>query len=532
MNAAESVRRRYLRRRPWFQYRLRTLALLTALVAAALSCWKMYLDPAGRQVGAIDWLKQVDARIVFAPDSPDSFVCGRNWLEDVVAVELDGSRFCDDDLRHFGALPRLRRLSLALTDTSDAGLAHLGKLEQLERLSLVGTKISDDGIAHLAGLDRLRELVLTQTELTSDCLEHLEKLYRLRRLKFAFSQDDEAIRRLAGLPELKLDGLHCVGVTDEGLRRLKRIQGLGWLVIEAAPPSRGQLTDAGLAHLAEIPSLRLLHVQADALTGDALAHLARCPALRYACLDAPQIPQAAAARHFGRWIERVAFCNELASYRAGDCRVDIFAPTSSADVAALAQMPHLRSVLIARDSIRNPWVADAMEFWLARSPDDYPASFARPLVNFMSRQGGALEKRLALCADWRLDLSPRAIQSLEYLHQIERLTIANVRLTDGQLAFVEGLWSLEYLDIDAAELSGWGLAYLKGLDQLRTLHLSGRTRLGYEALLQVVELKQLETLYLGDTPVSVEALQGRRSRKPSVQVALPEISLSTLVEGP
>ena len=66
----------------------------------------------------------------------------------------------------------------------------------------------------------------------------------------------------------------------------------------------------------------------------------------------------------------------------------------AADIAALAPMPRLRSVFLARGSIAERWVASAMEFWLLKSPNDYPPTFARPPERFLWRQGEALEKRL------------------------------------------------------------------------------------------------------------------------------------------
>ena len=49
-----------------------------------------------------------------------------------------------------------------------------------------------------------------------------------------------------------------------------------------------QITDAGLAHLAGLPSLQSLYLDGTEVTAAGLVHFQKMPALRYLTLDGPQ----------------------------------------------------------------------------------------------------------------------------------------------------------------------------------------------------------------------------------------------------
>lgn len=100
----------------------------------------------------------------------------------VVAINVAGTLFGDDELRQIGALPSLRELHLAATRVTDRGMAYVARLTNLERLYLAKCDITDTGLSHLAGLTRLQAINLYGTKLTDTGLAHFYRLERLRSL--------------------------------------------------------------------------------------------------------------------------------------------------------------------------------------------------------------------------------------------------------------------------------------------------------------------------------------------------------------
>ena len=99
-----------------------------------------------------------------------------------VAVDVAGTSFGDEELRHLGAVPSLRELHLAATRVTDQGLAALGTLENLEGLFLAKCAITDVGLKSVARYPRLRAINLYGTSITSAGLEFLAELRELRTL--------------------------------------------------------------------------------------------------------------------------------------------------------------------------------------------------------------------------------------------------------------------------------------------------------------------------------------------------------------
>ncbi len=99
-----------------------------------------------------------------------------------VDVDVAGTSFGDEELRHLGAVPSLRELHLAATRVTDQGLAAMGTLENLEGLFLAKCAITDVGLKSVARYPRLRAINLVGTSITSAGLEFLAELRELRTL--------------------------------------------------------------------------------------------------------------------------------------------------------------------------------------------------------------------------------------------------------------------------------------------------------------------------------------------------------------
>ncbi|MFT5525513.1 MAG: Leucine-rich repeat (LRR) protein [Pirellulaceae bacterium] len=201
-------------KRRWFQFNLRTLLILMAIVAFGPGAWLAWeMRVARREIEAIDELRKLGAEIYVKPRKPLSAVMGddfnyavgiglrnRNGLSDpkalahiaelreTVWIDIQGTELNDDGLAHLSRLKCLKQLRLDETQVTDGGMKHLAKLEALEVLNLSDTQIGDAGLAHLADLKNLRELRLKGTRITDAGLQHLKNLKQLETLTISGTQ--------------------------------------------------------------------------------------------------------------------------------------------------------------------------------------------------------------------------------------------------------------------------------------------------------------------------------------------------------
>ncbi len=177
-----------------FQFRLKTLLILVAVLAAGLGWFKWKVERERNERAAARELLNHGAVLYLdgSTDAGDPSLPYRifgerwdDWIYDVIAVSfepLDGSpnlvvdaeprwvAHCMEymvnppgrpqsagrghpitnfDLAHLKWLPSLNRLNLAGTEIDDAGLFHLKELGGLRYLWLTGTQVSDAGVTDL-----------------------------------------------------------------------------------------------------------------------------------------------------------------------------------------------------------------------------------------------------------------------------------------------------------------------------------------------------------------------------------------------
>src|SRR5215469_7084776 len=157
--------RRLKPRRRWAQFSLRTVLLIVTASCAALSLWVV---PAERQRRAVVAVRALDGEVSYASRGgtvANAFPLRilRRWLppdyfDDVIEVQLSGSKVTDDGLVHLRDIGNLQRLNLYGTNITGAGFAHSHGLTNLRWLNLNRTRFTDVGLSHLDGLTGLEEL--------------------------------------------------------------------------------------------------------------------------------------------------------------------------------------------------------------------------------------------------------------------------------------------------------------------------------------------------------------------------------------
>ena len=163
-------------KRRWYQYSLRSLFILTTLVAIACSWYAYEMQEAAKRRAAIAEIVELGGVIEYY-DAKSG--CGNpprwySWLrtlhgdehlDNPFGVSLIGLEVTDAELMDLKSLTNLKSLGLSKSQITDAGVVHLKGLTNLLALSLSDTQITDAGLEHLEGLTNLVWLDLTETSL-------------------------------------------------------------------------------------------------------------------------------------------------------------------------------------------------------------------------------------------------------------------------------------------------------------------------------------------------------------------------------
>ncbi len=174
-------------RRRWVQFSLRTILVVTAIVAIFLGI-TIHRARARR-----DAIRAIDER----GGTYGVYITGPAWLRRLAGDEkyfYDAARvsfgpsnqgydpkrpFTNDELEqmidHINAFPPFIDLDLSSPHITDDGLRHLSGLRNIEGLWLKRAKITDDAIEHLVQLTTLKELHFWGTEITEEGIARLQE---------------------------------------------------------------------------------------------------------------------------------------------------------------------------------------------------------------------------------------------------------------------------------------------------------------------------------------------------------------------
>ena len=221
----------------WYQYKLSSLFILTALVAIACSWYATQMHNAAKRRVAIAEIEKLEGGHVRYYDGSNPDTAGKpprwfSWLRklhgdeylgNAVTVTFWSTETTDAGLVHLKGLTSLESLLLFGTQITDAGLEQLKGLTKLQELLLFGTQITDAGLVHLKGLTKLKYLQLTGTQITDAGLVHLKDLPNLTYVNLKFTKiTDAGLVHLEGLTKLEELDLRFTQVTDEGVKKLQQ----------------------------------------------------------------------------------------------------------------------------------------------------------------------------------------------------------------------------------------------------------------------------------------------------------------------
>lgn len=327
-------------------------------------------------------------------------------------------------------LTGLRELILA-GNITDRGIKHISKLKSLEQLYVLAGYIGDRGLAEVVKLPSLKRLYLKQTRITSKGLSLLSER--------------------PALEELDLVGGKNIG--DAGLVHLANLPSLRYLILG------GNFTDAGIAHLRNVPSLKILNLMHLPVTDEGLRHL---------------------SGHAG--LENLSLSNTEITDRG---------------LVYLKSMPSLKKLSIGKRG-QNDQITDAGMVHLAQ---------INSLEYLDLPNNGITDKGLATIANLKnlkhlrvggssnSPLTDTALQHVSKLQMLEYLLISGTSFTDAGMEDLAKLTNLRELVLTADLMTNDGLARLKTLKSLERIDLSCKnvTISGLSHLNALTNIRKLKT---------------------------------------
>lgn len=150
---------------------------------------------------------------------------------------------------------------------ADAIAASIGNLRTVEILYVGDTDLSDDGVHSLRDLKGMKWIDVISTEISDESLKVFARWKQLEVLELsnATNVTDAGMAHLRGMKNLRVLALGDLEI-DDGVKYLRELPQLESLALEY-----GHLTDVGLGHLTDHPSLTYIDVRGTFVTEEAVA---------------------------------------------------------------------------------------------------------------------------------------------------------------------------------------------------------------------------------------------------------------------
>ncbi|MHC4115901.1 MAG: hypothetical protein ACYSWO_00190 [Planctomycetota bacterium] len=402
--------------------------------------WKLL----GQAQGEMIVPAQKECRLEIYRDSVDISFLSRLGANDLDVLSLRETDILDEDLAGLRRLTGLKALDLNYASQLEGeGLAHLADLQSLEELGVAGTHISDAALMHISGLTALERLSLRYTDVRGSGLVHLKNVESLKYLDlWETPVTDGSLAHLRHMTRLKDLNICNTKIRDEGLKYLKGLSSLERLSIGCSSrnPEVSPITDAGLAHLGTLTSLRRLVLYRTRITDAGLAHLRNLTSLTNLIVFETPITDAGLVHLRG--------LTALEGLDLSDSQI------TGRGLARLGGLSQLKWLGLHNSRVTSPGIGN-LKLWSA------------------TLEGLLLSDT---------PVSDTDLSHLVCLKKLKYLYIPNTAITDAGLVHLARLKSLESLDLNNTKVTDEGLTALRNLPNLRRIDVlnTGVTMQGLE----------------------------------------------------
>ncbi len=369
----------------------------------------------------------------------------------------------DSGLRWIRGLKSLTKLYLQSEKLSDAGMAHIAELRSLEILEVMSPEITDAGLGHLANLRSLRELYIWSPRVRGPGLVHLADLSSLRNLNLEGNHfGDDGLKYLKDVHSVKkLNLQRMLNLTDAGLAHVANLAQLTDLNLADTP-----IADRGLAHLSRLTELERLSLYNTQITDEGLVHLKALRSLK-------RLNIGKRGRTKGEITDKgLANLKEIKSLQYLDLPSESATDKGLADLSELSNLRHL--------SLPVRWYIDAKYY-----------------TKYYTHKGLSELVKLSLLEELHIagpGVTDSGMSDIAKLTNLRDLSLFGCPVTKQGLARLGSLKSLQKLFVHRANITLSDIAHLNGLSNLTYLRVSGIRRDG--SPLNISGLTHLEDLTL------------------------------------
>ncbi len=221
----------------------------------------------------------------------DEEISGLSKLASLQVLSMDSVELTQAGWSEIGLVKSLRQLDIRECALSNEDLALcIGNLPDLRALRMASksgaTSVDDTGLVSVAKCKELRVLALDYLWVSAEGLGKLTELQSLSELYLANTIiDDSSVAVLLKFPQLKKLRLARTQIGDEGLVQLAKLKSIEDLDLSEC----SQITDAGMAALGQMQSLKRLNLWRDAISDDGVKHFRGLTNMEWLNVDNTQL---------------------------------------------------------------------------------------------------------------------------------------------------------------------------------------------------------------------------------------------------
>jgi len=374
---------------------------------------------------------------------------------------LEGVRETHVEAKGKVVVPENRRLSLVPNQSGIKDLSPLSKLGPNDLYELTfpwprsGDVVPDDMcMPHLAGLTGLEYLDLQPTYITAKGLRFIRNFKSLQYLKLPAKTTDAGLAQIAGLQSLKELNCPKAFISSKGFTHLAKLASLEILTLDLE-----HNCDAGFVHLAKLPSLKSLEVSSK-FSDAGLEHVSQLSGLVNLDLSDTNVSD--------KGLIHLAGMHSLKRLELGKTRRERRQDPHGPRVTG-AGMRHLAQIQSLEELDLHEGVTDTGLAYLANLSK----------LKRLDCGGG--------------DVSDAGLQHLAKLQFLEELNVKGDGITDQGMKYLVKLSNLQKLSLSTAQLTDKGMYSIAKLRNLRTLSLRAEKVTG-DGVAELAQLKSLEQL--------------------------------------